>query len=191
MSERQNLPESFRCFCVSSLTGEETGEPQLWHIIETPKSRPAHQSSCVLICFNYCYFPRHFLSLTWLALDKNAPHTSCHLQDTEFNFFHTGNDAVFCPTFSCTFTWRAPFCRTPTSFFNNGIAGKRLALGAFMVRSKVWDWSMGSIQDPWYAILHPRAARSRAKRAFSSSRNKKPKPLSGRLKVPTIKQFLL
>ena len=33
----------------------------------------------------------------------------------------------------------------------------RLAPEAFKARSRGWDWSMGSIQDPWYAGFHPRA----------------------------------
>ena len=33
-----------------------------------------------------------------------------------------------------------------------------LALGAFMNRSKVLDWSMGSLGVAWYARLHPRGA---------------------------------
>ena len=54
-----------------------------------------------------------------------------------------------------------------------GCPPRALAPEAFKVRSKGLDWSMGSIQGPWYARLHPRAARSRAKRTFSSSsRNK-------------------
>ena len=55
------------------------------------------------------------------------------------------------------------------SFIDNRIAGMRLALGAFKTRSKGWDWSRGPIQDPGYAGPHPRAARTRAKRAFLSS----------------------
>ena len=35
---------------------------------------------------------------------------------------------------------------------------KLLALGAFMVRFKVWDWSMGSLGVAWYARLHPQGA---------------------------------
>ena len=34
------------------------------------------------------------------------------------------------------------------SFFNNQMVRGLLALGAFMVGSKGWDWSLGSIQDP-------------------------------------------
>ena len=44
---------------------------------------------------------------------------------------------------------------------------------AFEVGFKGWDWSMGSIQDPWYAGFHPGAAWTRAKRAFNSSVCKK------------------
>ena len=33
-----------------------------------------------------------------------------------------------------------------------------LALGAFMNRSKVLDWSMGSLGVAWYATLHLRGA---------------------------------
>ena len=32
---------------------------------------------------------------------------------------------------------------------------------AFEVGFKGWDWSMGSIQDPWCAGFHPHAARTR------------------------------
>ena len=32
---------------------------------------------------------------------------------------------------------------------------------AFEVGFKGWDWSMASIQDPWYAGFHLRAARTR------------------------------
>ena len=56
-----------------------------------------------------------------------------------------------------------------TSLINNRIAGSRINRGPFEVGFKGWDWSMGSIQDPWYAGFHPRTARTRAKRAFSSS----------------------
>ena len=42
----------------------------------------------------------------------------------------------------------------------------RIDNGPNEVGSKGWDWSMGSIQDPWYAGFHPRAARKRAMRAF-------------------------
>ena len=44
---------------------------------------------------------------------------------------------------------------------------KRIDREAFEVGFKGWDWSMGSIQDPWHAGFHPRAARTRAKRAFT------------------------
>ena len=37
---------------------------------------------------------------------------------------------------------------------NNWIVAKRLAPGAFKIRSKVWDWWVGSIQDPWYRRLY-------------------------------------
>ena len=45
----------------------------------------------------------------------------------------------------------------------------RIDREAFEVGFKGWDWSMGSMQDPWYAGFHPRAARTRAKRAFLTS----------------------
>ena len=50
------------------------------------------------------------------------------------------------------------------SLIDNRIAGSRINRGPFEVGFKGWDWSMGSIQ--WYAGFHPRAARTRAKRAF-------------------------
>ena len=59
--------------------------------------------------------------------------------------------------------------RFSESLTNNQIVLMRLAPATFKVGSKGLDWSMGSIQDPWYARLHPRAARSRAKRAFLAS----------------------
>ena len=40
------------------------------------------------------------------------------------------------------------------------LVGKSLKNGTSQVGSKGWDWWVGSIQDPWYAWLHPRAARS-------------------------------
>ena len=46
------------------------------------------------------------------------------------------------------------------------MGGVRLALEAFKAGSKVWDWWGRSIEDAWYASPHPRAARTRAKRAF-------------------------
>ena len=42
----------------------------------------------------------------------------------------------------------------------------RLALEAFKAVSKVWDWWGKLIEDAWYASPPPRAARTRAKRAF-------------------------
>ena len=38
----------------------------------------------------------------------------------------------------------------PKSLINNWIATKSLRMGASEVRSKVWDWWVGSIQDPGY-----------------------------------------
>ena len=64
-----------------------------------------------------------------------------------------------------------PVNKIVVSFFNNRMGAMRLAPGAFKARYRGWDKSMGSIQDPWYATLHPRAARSRAKRAFLSSKD--------------------
>ena len=55
------------------------------------------------------------------------------------------------------------------SLSNNWIVAARLAPQAFKAGSKVWDWWVRSIEDAWYASPHPRAARTRAKRAFSSS----------------------
>ena len=52
------------------------------------------------------------------------------------------------------------------SLTNNRIARMRLALEAFKAGSKVWDWWGRSIEDAWDASPHPRAARTRAKRAF-------------------------
>ena len=43
-------------------------------------------------------------------------------------------------------------------FDNNRMVRGLLALGAFMVRFKVWDWSMGSLGVAWYARLHPQGA---------------------------------
>ena len=45
------------------------------------------------------------------------------------------------------------------SLINNRMVAKPLAPGAFKAGSNGWDWSMGLIQDPWYAVFHPRAAR--------------------------------
>ena len=45
----------------------------------------------------------------------------------------------------------------------------RIDREAFEVWSKGWDWSKESIQDPWHAGFHSRAARTRAKRAFLTS----------------------
>ena len=39
---------------------------------------------------------------------------------------------------------------------------QRIDRGPIEVGFKGWDWSMGSIQDPWYAGFHLRAARTRA-----------------------------
>ena len=39
------------------------------------------------------------------------------------------------------------------------MVGVTLAQEAFKVGFKGWDWSMGSIQDPWYAGFHPFEAR--------------------------------
>ena len=39
------------------------------------------------------------------------------------------------------------------------MVAKPLVPGAFKAGSKVWDCWVGSIQDPWYRRLHPRAAR--------------------------------
>ena len=47
-----------------------------------------------------------------------------------------------------------PFLSLGKSFFNNLMVRRLLALGAFKVRSKVWDWSMGSLGVAWYAKLH-------------------------------------
>ena len=44
-------------------------------------------------------------------------------------------------------------------FDNNRMVRGLLALGAFMVRFKVWDWSMGSLGVAWYVKLHHRGAR--------------------------------
>ena len=49
------------------------------------------------------------------------------------------------------------------------MVASRIGRGASEGGSKGWDWSMGSIQDPWYAGCHSRAARSCAERAFLSS----------------------
>jgi len=45
------------------------------------------------------------------------------------------------------------------SLINNRMGRKGIDREAFEVGFKGWDWSMGSIQDPWYAGFHPRAAR--------------------------------
>ena len=65
------------------------------------------------------------------------------------------------------------FSKNILSLINNRMGRARIDRGPIEVGSKGWDWSMGSIQDPWYAGFHPRAARTRAKRAFSSSFNNK------------------
>ena len=41
------------------------------------------------------------------------------------------------------------------SFFNNRIAARHLALGAFKIRFKVWDRWVGSIQDLWTCASLP------------------------------------
>ena len=52
------------------------------------------------------------------------------------------------------------------SLINNWMGTARIDRRPIEVGSKGWDWSMGSIQDTWYAGFHPRAAQTRAKRAF-------------------------
>ena len=42
------------------------------------------------------------------------------------------------------------------------MGGTKLGREAFEVGFKGWEWSLGSIQDPWYAGFHPRAVRKRA-----------------------------
>ena len=57
--------------------------------------------------------------------------------------------------------------KTDKSLINNRMGTVGIHSEAFEVGFKEWDWSIGSIQDPWYAGFHPRAARTRAKRAYS------------------------
>ena len=45
------------------------------------------------------------------------------------------------------------------SFFNNRIRGGNVRSEASLARSKVWDWSMGSLQGALDRRVHPRAAR--------------------------------
>ena len=49
------------------------------------------------------------------------------------------------------------------------MGAKRIKNRASEGGSNGWDWWVGSIQDPWYAWLPARAARTRAKRAFIAS----------------------
>ena len=44
------------------------------------------------------------------------------------------------------------------SLINNRMGRARIDREAFEVGFKGWDWSMGSIQDPWYAGFHPRSS---------------------------------
>ena len=60
------------------------------------------------------------------------------------------------------------------SLTNNRMGARSLKNGTSQVGSKGWNWWGGSIQDPWYAGLHTRAAQTRAKRAFLSSSLNKP-----------------
>ena len=57
------------------------------------------------------------------------------------------------------------------SLINNRMGSTSINREAFEVGSKGWVWSRGSIQDPWNAGIHLRAARTRVKRAFQSSRS--------------------
>ena len=52
------------------------------------------------------------------------------------------------------------------SLINNRMGTARIDREAFEVGLKGCDLAMGPIQDPWYTGFHPRAARTRAKRAF-------------------------
>ena len=52
------------------------------------------------------------------------------------------------------------------SLINNRMGTARIDREAFEVGFKGWNWSMGSIQDPWYTRFHLYAAQTRAKRAF-------------------------
>ena len=53
------------------------------------------------------------------------------------------------------------------SLINNWMGSTKIDREAFEVGSKRWDWSRGSIQDPWHAGFHPRAA-GRARSALFS-----------------------
>ena len=44
----------------------------------------------------------------------------------------------------------------PVSLINNRMGTVGIDREAFEVGFKGWDWSMGSIQDPWCAGCHPR-----------------------------------
>ena len=55
------------------------------------------------------------------------------------------------------------------SLINSRMGGKRIKNRASEGGSKGWDWWVGSIEDPWYAWLPPRAARTRAERTFVAS----------------------
>ena len=57
--------------------------------------------------------------------------------------------------------WK-PGSNIQKSLINNQQGRASFKNGTSQVGSKGRDWSLGSIQDPWYARLHPRTARSRA-----------------------------
>ena len=63
-------------------------------------------------------------------------------------------------------SWKQASQNGGKSLINNRIAAESLGNGTSWVGSKVWDWQVGSTQDLWDSAVHPRSARTRAKRAF-------------------------
>ena len=86
------------------------------------------------------------VAITWLLLKEDEFGIYHRLERCDFNFTLCSNLLIII-----------------------GSQGRNLALGVSGVGSKVWVWSRGSLGVAWYAALHPRAARTRAKRALSAS----------------------
>ena len=61
---------------------------------------------------------------------------------------HVSNSWMIWNTYMSLHFWNMSI-----SFFNNRMVTKRLAPETFKVGSRVWDWLVRSIQDPWYARL--------------------------------------
>ena len=60
---------------------------------------------------------------------------------------------------TCTIRVESSMHRECLSLINNWMGTMGIHREAFEVGFKGWDWSMGSIQDPWNAGFHPREAR--------------------------------